>query len=1166
MTHISLSRTAAVAATLLLAVPNFASAAPTATLTQNDIAIDAGALGKFALSYPHVNGAKPSSVAVAGNAATLQYAGGAAIALTLHSDAVSFRFASAPDGIKDYKLEMNLPIELGANGATWTIKDKSGVFPREFGGAKLFQGNAGDLAVAGAGGASFAIRFPENYAWTELQDNREWNWSVFVCMSTTPFNRDKQTIVIPFGDDAAKFDATMARFAEKVLRETSEPKENNAPRLSINFKFEGLDLDCGPMGKFKISYPILNLGGDDNNVTPVEMFAEGIVPKMCFRYKNGIEAAMFLSDKEEGEITIDFHNVPPEAKSFRMEMFVPFNYNDGGGWAADTKNGVFPKVYNGNPKLFQGHSKTLKITDENHLALALDLCENAYLEVQDNRAWGWTIFHTQQHVNFQHDQVAEDRERMAETILINPDKPQQNRIRYTMKIKLDASQFQRVKIVDRFGQVPRDFPGKIKDEAEMAASIADETAFYASLKEARKLNRFGGLAGSGAKLGLKKTGFFNVQKIKAGGGRETWTLVDPEGDAYFHLGICCFGGGDDFTTVEGRRDAFEWLPPRDEKWGAAWKDYASDGWWSTRAVSFYVPNIIRKFGKYDHAEMSERHIDRVRAIGFNGIGAFTGFGDDLRRLYAARSFPYVRHLSYGDVKMVPSIRGVFDPFDPATAPTIDAAFARHLAPYAAEPLVIGYYLENEQQFENIPRAVPALDKTSAAKRELVRRLRAKYNGIDAFNAAWALDAKSFDELEDRGLPLNTKAAFEDMREYNEAFLEAYYKVIHDAFRKHDPNHMLIGNRWQPSTANSEPLCRIAGKYNDVISINYYASAVDKEFVTRIYNWTGGKPQFWSEFYFTATKESNAGPSGLDLDTQRERGLAYRNYVEQGASLGFVAGVEWFVLNDQAATGRFFEGFNGERANTGLINVTDSPYKDMLVEMRKTHNAIYDILLNAAAPFSFDDSRYKISAGKPGGKYSAGRATARIATDGKQDGYPLRPPERIPSSRLVIGRDADGLEGAFKIAWDDERLHILIAVTDKTPMQNTLAASSLWNADCVEIFIGSEHLDQAGAMLFTDRQILLGAGATGQFYVPNVAAQPDIKTAVIPNIDGKGYILEASIPWQSLDIAPQDGMELLFDIGLDNSDVGDGRTAQIMWNGGVRNSSDRSHWGRLILAR
>jgi hypothetical protein len=68
------------------------------------------------------------------------------------------------------------------------------------------------------------------------------------------------------------------------------------------------------------------------------------------------------------------------------------------------------------------------------------------------------------------------------------------------------------------------------------------------------------------------------------------------------------------------------------------------------------------------------------------------------------------------------------------------------------------------------------------------------------------------------------------------------------------------------------------------------------------------------------------------------------------------------------------------------------------------------------------------------------------------------------------------------------------------------------------------------------------------------------------VDGKGYTIEAAIPWSVLDVTPKEGLELLFDLAVDDSPDGRDRRAQLMWNGVARNSSDRGAWGRLILER
>jgi hypothetical protein len=517
---------------------------------------------------------------------------------------------------------------------------------------------------------------------------------------------------------------------------------------------------------------------------------------------------------------------------------------------------------------------------------------------------------------------------------------------------------------------------------------------------------------------------------------------------------------------------------------------------------------------------------------------------------------------------LPGIRGVADPFDAESRRKTDEIWAERLPKSADDPLIVGFFFANEQGFEDIPRAVPQLRGKHAAKLKLVEVLQAKYPTIAEFNAAWSLQAASFESLADTGLPVTTKAAFADMQAYTEVFLDEYFRFLTETFRKYDKNHLMVSNRWQPGTANNEALCRIAGKYMDVISINYYALGIDRGFIERLYRWTGGKPQMWSEFCYTSEAESNAASTNMDMASQKLRGQAYRNYVEQGAALGFVVGVEWFTLIDQAVTGRWFSKLSGERANTGLFNACDRPYDAMLREMAKSHAAVYDVWLGKAEPFKLDDPRFTGGDGKTRKTVQAGSVErGTLAIDGLADGWPGRPPEIVGSDRVVAGKDGKGLEATYKLAWDADCLYVLVNVTDPTPMNNERLGIRLWDGDGVELFIGSEKLDQPGTLLFSDRQVLLGAHravTSGSAHVVNAAVQPAIPLALVPTVDGSGYTLEAAIPWSALDITPAEDLELLFDLAIDDGQEGRGRTRQLMWNGGTENSGDRSYWGRLKL--
>ena len=843
----------------------------------------------------------------------------------LFADRFQFHFTRVPDGLKSYRLELHLPLALANRNANWRIGNQNGTFPMNHGKTKLCQRNAGDLTVQ-VGNERLAFLFPETYAWVELQDYREWNTPCYGYTSTTPFNADRKVMVIPFGDNPAHFAEVRAKaeaaFFARTAVQTPPPKPA-APGLAVSLSDDGVALACGSMGSFTLSYPFVSLPGKDRSKPQNVSVKDG---KAIVRYANGGQLTVTLEGKDAAFV---WAQRPEGMKALLHEMFVPFRYNQGGRWQSDTAEGDYPAI-KGNAKLFQNHSSRFSVQDPNRCALGLTFSVKPFLEVQDNREWDWSIFWTGFHM------PAECRE-------------------WRVSFDLDTSRYAERKLLDRYGQVERKFPGKIHSDEELKRASLDDAAFYPTLdfagrleKAGYTLNRYGGLVTD--RFALRKTGFFHVEKVRIGE-TDRWLLVDPLGNPFFHLGVCGFAPSDDFTDVTGRTASFAWLPANKGDFAAAWKDRPGD-WWNSRAFSFYKANVIRLGSGYDDEERTGLYVKRVRAAGFNSIGAFSPIYETSRRM----NVPYVQTLPLGNPKMIPSVRGMFDPFDPGNVSEVSRAL-KQVASRASDPLLIGYFLANEQAMEEIPRALPALDGHFAAKREFVAGLRKKYGTIDRFNTAWGITADSFDALVDRKLTATTHEAETDAREATGRLLEAYYALIGKQFRANDPNHMLIGNRWQPQTADNEQLCRIAGRYLDIISINYYTMALDEAFVRRVYGWSGGKPQFWSEFYYTATRESNAGPSSHDLATQRERGMAYRNYVEGAAALGFVTGIEWFTLIDQAATGRFFEGINGERANTGLLSVTDRPYRDLLREMTEAHLDLYPVWFGLKKPWRFEDPRF-----------------------------------------------------------------------------------------------------------------------------------------------------------------------------------------------------------------
>ena len=913
----------------------------------------------------------------------------------------------------------------------------------------------------------------------------------------------------------------------------------SAAALELGLSEAGVTIRDGKIGEFRIAPPQLRQNYRDQD--PVSVSSS--TTRTEFRYPGDCSIVM---TRAGNTLKISFRN-PPPASQYKLTMRIPSAYIAGGRWQVGEKSGGFRAEHLwGKPEIAQGCARKFRLTTPAGITLDFQCpAEWSYHSIYDLRekkenGFTWNMLNT-----------IDQKEHSLTVALTDPSPAAKSS---PAAEKLDTARNLRV---DRFGQpVNKQYPGKITDERELLADRAAEKAYYDSFTPLAT-DRFGGLPGSGARFNLRKTGFYHVEQH---GGR--WYLVNPEGNLFFHLGVCLMGTPGNHTYIPGREQLFQWLPPRTGKFAGAWHP---EKYWNDKAFAFYDANIIRKYGRFDMDEWRRRMTARVKAFGFNSAGSFSWPVKEFKKL----EFPYVASV-YSWEMGVPTLKGVsgvLDPYDPETVRKLDLGMAKVLTPEADNPWIIGYFLANEQGWQNLAKTVPTYDSSVACKRELVAMLQKKYGDIAAFNRAWAADSRSFSELADLPLQLKTRAAYADMNQFCEQFIEACFKLTVETFRKYDRNHLLLGNRWQPGTANDETLCRIAGKYLDVVSINYYAPGIDREFIRRIYDWTGGKPQIWSEFYYTSERE--AGPRSFiyDLPTQRERGLAYRNYLEGAASLGFVVGVEWFTLIDQALTGRHFEKLAAESYNCGLFDVTDRPYKDMIAEMARSNRRVYEVWTGALPPYQFRHPLFLASAERRHNVIEAGLATAPIRLDGTDNGYPTRPPVAIPASRLVIGAGGTGIEGSMKSCWDKQNLYLILQIRDATPMKNGYSGKSIWYGDSVELFFAPENPDQEGPLQFNDRQYLISSAASGKVFVPALGNDGGLSSTVVPAADGRGYTMEVALPWKTLGVAsPQEGMRFRFDVAINDSLDGRIRQAQLMWNGSFRNSSDRTGWGILKLER
>ena len=246
--------------------------------------------------------------------------------------------------------------------------------------------------------------------------------------------------------------------------------------------------------------------------------------------------------------------------------------------------------------------------------------------------------------------------------------------------------------IDQYGQyMHADWPGKLHDESDFSKRLVQEQEAIDMHPTMPAWDRYGGWA-EGPQL--EATGWFRTEKVDG-----KWWLVTPEGHLFFSTGMNCVGTwASTFTT--GREDWFAWLPEEDDPVFGKPYGYMSGVHSMAEAIGgegktlgFYSLNLMRKYGptwKDDWRTMAYR---RLQHWGFNSIGNWSQ-SDVLRD----SPLPYIVSTTINNVPPIEGAIGYWakmkDVYDPAFAPAVEAAVTRLAQQHAANPLCIGYFLDN----------------------------------------------------------------------------------------------------------------------------------------------------------------------------------------------------------------------------------------------------------------------------------------------------------------------------------------------------------------------------------------------------------------------------------------------------------------------------------------
>ena len=240
--------------------------------------------------------------------------------------------------------------------------------------------------------------------------------------------------------------------------------------------------------------------------------------------------------------------------------------------------------------------------------------------------------------------------------------------------------------------------------------------------------------------------------------------------------------------------------------------------------------------------------------------------------------------------------------------------AAQMAPLKDDPYLLGYFIGNEPAWPG--RESELADMILAGKEtETQRRLQAFLAGGDT--------------------PARRK-------EFVLAAFEHQLQTTNRAARKYDPHHLNLGIRF--GSLPPDDVIRM-GRLFDVYSHNIYEYAPDREWVAKLYQLTG-RPLLIGEFHFGTPTRGQAAAL-MQVANERERGMAYRYYLEQVASMPSCIGAHWFAWLDESVTGRM----DGKNYSFGYLDVTDRASDDFLAGIVATHKRMWAVHAGKIAAFS-----------------------------------------------------------------------------------------------------------------------------------------------------------------------------------------------------------------------
>lgn len=295
--------------------------------------------------------------------------------------------------------------------------------------------------------------------------------------------------------------------------------------------------------------------------------------------------------------------------------------------------------------------------------------------------------------------------------------------------------------------------------------------------------------------------------------------------------------------------------------------------------------------------------DHLKTLGYNGTGNFLFNEEQTMEYNQLRDtlFSYTRRinffLTYKDLRrshypstpaeVSGSLNYIFV-LDPEFEKYCDELARQKVAPYRNERNLMGYFLDNEINF-NQDQLVNMLDG------KLIK-------GDPSFDAALKFAAErgyTQKDAQNGKIPDSVKEEFAVM------LAEHYFKVTSAAVKKYDPNHLNLGSRLHGRPRDIEGVVKASARYCDIVSVNFYDKFCPDDQITSPDRWMKwiDVPCLVTEFYTKGYDATTNGyvngyaGAGWLTKNQTERGYFYQHSCLQLLKSKQFVGWHYFKFQD-----------------------------------------------------------------------------------------------------------------------------------------------------------------------------------------------------------------------------------------------------------------------------